>query len=326
MVPGEFAQEYSRLLPTLNRLKAKCDLLLGGVARGAGGRFAGSRIKKIESLLLKTERDGPENPFDDGDDLYAATIVVPNETLIPKLEAEIRSVFEIREKRAQRARKPEEFIYDDIHFILLLKPESGRPDPDLEAVCFEVQVKTEMQAASSAISHELVYKPSLLSWTKARFASRVRALVETVDDLLARIAAEPDPDPESNPDTNRLFAERNSMVVELRKWFPESQLPEDKRRLAIVIEGYLKECSPPITLDDLRGMLGKEEHKFIVEAASLSVPQKVFIVLIREGRLLTTRGDPGTLRGRRRYLITNEMVDLCPELKLIPAVRKVRIE
>lgn len=327
MVPGEFTQAYNRFAPTLQRLQARCDLLLGGVAREVGSRFTGSRIKKVESLLLKTEKDGPGDPFKDSEDLYAATIVVPNETLIPALEEQIKAICEVKDRRAQRTRRPEEFIYDDLHFILQLKPEPGRPDPELDNIRFELQVKTEMQAASSAISHDLVYKPSLLSWTKARFASRVRALVETVDDLLARIAVEPDPDPEQSPDTNRLFAERNNIVVELRKRFPESQLPEDKRRLAVVIEQFMKECGPsPVTINDLKSMLAKEEHRSIVEATSLSVPQKIFIILVRESSLLLTRGDPSTLRGQRRYLVTSEMIDLCPELKSIPGSRKVRIE
>jgi hypothetical protein len=163
--------------------------------------------------------------------------------------------------------------------------------------------------------------------TKARFASRVRALVETVDDLLRRMAAEPDPDPEQSPDAYRSFAERNNIVVRLRKWFAESELLEDRRRLAVVIEDYMKECQPPlVTLDDLSRMLSREEYRPIVEATSLSVPQKIFIILVREGSLLATRGDPSTLRGRRRYLIIREMLDVCPELRFVPADRRVRIE
>lgn len=123
MVPGEFTQAYNRFAPTLQRLQARCDLLLGGVAREVGSRFTGSRIKKVESLLLKTEKDGPGDPFKDSEDLYAATIVVPNETLIPALEEQIKTIFEIKDRRAQRTRRPEEFIYDDLHFILQLKPE-----------------------------------------------------------------------------------------------------------------------------------------------------------------------------------------------------------
>lgn len=84
--------------------------------------------------------------------------------------------------------------------------------------------------------------------------------------------------------------------------------------------------SLPVSINDLKSMLAKEEHRFIVEATSLSVPAKIFIILVRESSLLLTPGDPSTLRGQRRYLVTSEMIDLCPELKSIPGSRKVRID
>jgi hypothetical protein len=64
-------------------------------------------------------------------------------------------------------------------------------------------------------------------------------------------------------------------------------------------------------------------HTAIREAISLSPAQKVFLVLFREGKLLQNPGDPSTLLGSRRYLITKEMIDLCLELRAVQQDRRI---
>jgi ppGpp synthetase/RelA/SpoT-type nucleotidyltranferase len=318
ILPGQFVLAYNRMYPVFERLRARCKPLLEGAATEAGGRLSHSRIKAEESLFLKTEKNGPSDPFSETDDIFAATIVVPNELNVPQVEEGLRGSFIVVERKAQRTRRPEEFIYDDVHMILRLKPEPGRSDPEIEQLAIEVQIKTAMQAASSEISHDLVYKPSLLSWKKARLASRVRALVETVDDLLARIATEVDTEEDYKP-----FSQRNKVIGVLTEILPDPQLPTDRRRLAIIIESYLRDCNPPVSIDELATMLRNPVHASLVQAASLSPAQKVFIILIKEGNLLATAGDLSSLRGDRRYVITSEMLTLYPELKAVPEARRV---
>ena len=318
ILPGQFVQAYNRMYPVFERLRARCEPLLEGVATEAGGRLSHSRIKAEESLFLKTEKNGPTDPFSETEDIFAATIVVPNELNVPQVEEGLRKGFIVVERKAQRTRKPEEFIYDDVHMILRLKPEPGRSDPEIEQLAVEVQIKTAMQAASSEISHDLVYKPSLLSWKKARLASRVRALVETVDDLLARIATEANTEEDYQP-----FSHRNKVIGVLTEILSDPQLPTDRRRLAIIVESYLRDCQPHVSIDELATMLRNPVHAPLVQAASLSPAQKIFIILIKEGSLLATAGDLTSLRGERRYVISEEMLTLYPELRAVPEERRV---
>lgn len=67
------------------------------------------------------------------------------------------------------------------------------------------------------------------------------------------------------------------------------------------------------------------KHSTVRESKSLSPAQKAFLTLSREGKLLATPGDPWTLLGSRRYLITKEMIDLCPELKGLPIERRIDV-
>jgi len=321
ILPGDFVQAYNRMYPVFERLSARCEPLLRGAATEAGGRLSHWRIKAQESLFLKTEKNGPTDPFTETEDIFAATIVVPNERNVPNVEEGLKSRFLVVERRAQRPRRPDEFGYDDIHMILRLKPEPGRSDPEIERLTIEVQIKTSMQAASSEISHDLVYKPPLLSWKKVRLASRVRALVETVDDLLARIATEVDA--EDGAEHYKPFSDRNKVINALTEILPEPQLPTDRRRLAVTVESYLRDCQPQVSVDDLVTMLRNPVHASIMAQASLSPAQKVFVVLIKEGNLLATAGDLTTLRGDRRYVISSEMMALYPELKAVPEARRV---
>lgn len=321
-VPSGFAQAYNRVIPVLERLQAKCDLLLRGVARSVEGRYY-SRIKPPESLLMKIERDGPEKPFEEIEDLFAATIVVPNSTLVQRVDEGISELFEIVKMVPPKTRAPEEFIYDDRHLILKLRQEPGREDPELASIRFELQIKTEMQAAASAVSRELGYKTRWLSWAKARLASRIRALVEMADDLLARLVESLEDAKEPPEERYEMFANRNRIIQILEQTLAPEQMPEDRRRLAITVEKYLELCKPKTSPEELKQMIEDDKYAKVREAISLTAAGSVFIVLFMEGRLADNPADPLSLHGKRRYLITNEMIDFCPPLRQIPESRRV---
>lgn len=323
-VPAELNQAYYTFLPVLEKLKGKCDQPLGGVAHSVGGRLVPGRIKKKESILQRIEKDGLAKPFQEIDDLLAATIVVPNPTLILQVEERVSQLFEIVESVPPRAKTPQEFVYDDHRVILRLRQEPGREeDPELANIKFELQIKTVMQEAASSLSRELEYKPRRLSWTRARLASSIRALVEMVDRLLARLA-KPEDVTESADETYQTFRRRNKIIKVLEQMIAAAQIAEDRRRLAITVEQYLDLCKPKVCVEELEEILKKEEYAKIREAASLSAAGSVFIVLVLEGRL-AEGADPAKLRGQRCYLITSEMIDLCPVLKGVPEDRRVHL-
>ena len=320
IIPTEFAQAYARLRPRLEELKAKVDPLISGAAYQAEGRAIPCRIKPEDSLLLKTEKDRLLNAFLEADDLLAATIVVPNEKQVEVAASALESQFDIKERKANKTRRPEEFIYDDLHLILTLKLAAGELPSKLHRIKFEVQIKTEMQAAVSVVTRKLSYKPHVLSWTRARMASRIRALVETVDDLLTRIGEE-DPAEDARTGTFRTFTERNAITQGLEEIFAQDDFPEDRRRLAQIVETLLRESRPSLRIEDLKTILRRPAHAQIISATSISIVEKILIVLFREERL----GPATDLHGDNRFLITSEMVDLCPPLRDVPPERRVSL-
>jgi hypothetical protein len=180
-----------------------------------------------------------------------------------------------------------------------------------------------MQFASAMVTRALAYKTKSLSWIKTRIASRIRALVEMVDDLLAQIAAETDEDEEAHP-TYALFSDRNRIIAICHECFTEPELPEDMRRLSVIIHEQLRLCRPKTTADGLRILLLSDRFKTIRQAQSISILDKIFIALYK-GNLITHDFRTGSLYGDKAYLVTAEMIALCPELKAIPEERRIKL-
>lgn len=200
--------------------------------------------------------------------------------------------------------------------------------PAQTKVKIEIQIKTEMQVASSAVSRELSYKPRVLSWSRARLASQIRALVDVADDLLRLIDEDRDEDgTRAVPDTNQAyFDEKNKILTEIEKSFPVAELPDDRRRLVGVVQSILRDCRPKLKPEEFGDLLRASQHKTIREAASLSVTQKVFLILLSEKRLTEQRGGDFELYGNRCYLVTSTMEALCPASRAIPPGRRMKID
>lgn len=317
-IPSQLQTEYNKVWLVLARLKDRCDLLLRGIAGSAGGKYY-SRIKDIDSLLSKIERDCQKEPFREINDLFATTIVVNNSSLFASVESELSKAFNIVDRVSPKSKKPYEFMYDDYHLILQLKAEPGRDEEQLSRFEFELQLKTSMQDAASTVARELEYKPQRLSWIRTRIASRIRALVEMVDDLLDRLAGVEEvhePDYET-------FKRRNKIIEVLETSLAPQQLPRDKRRLAVTIEQYLDLCKPKVSVEEFKQMLEKDEHARIREATSLTAAGSALLILYIEEKLAKSRDNPASLRGSCRFLITNEMIEFCPVLKNVPKTRLV---
>lgn len=321
-IPSELQLAYNQITETLQTIEGRARPLLEGVAKLVGGRYEG-RIKPVASLLAKIEKDGPEHPLSDLDDLYAGRIIVPDASRIAQTEKEVARLFVVTETIRPRTRRPEEFIYDDRHLILKFKPDRGRDEATLANVAFELQIKTVMQAAAADIARPLAYKPRWLSWAKARLVSRIRATVELADDLLEKLAGEEVEGPQPPIEHYEFYARLNSIIQVLEQHLASEQIPDDRRRLAGIVDEYLKTCQPEVTLNELERILKMKEYKAICSAISISAAGAVFMVLFCEGCLLTKKADARSLRGERRFLITREMIDLCPELGAIPPERRV---
>jgi ppGpp synthetase/RelA/SpoT-type nucleotidyltranferase len=275
IIPSDFALAYNQVSLRLEKLQRRAQPLLEGVAHHVGGEYSG-RIKPTESLLLKIVKEGIERPFDEVDDLFAATITVANGSLIPRVEEEIRSRFAVVSEVPPKTKRPEQFVYDDRHLILKLKHEAGRADPEVDDLVFELQIRTKLQAAASAVSRDLNYKTKRLSWTRARLASRIRALVEMADELLAKL--DEMPEEAETAETYEQYIKLNRIIVLLEQLLTPEQIPEDRRRLAHIVDGYLSLCRPPVSLADLETILNKLGYERFRTATSLTASASIFII------------------------------------------------
>jgi ppGpp synthetase/RelA/SpoT-type nucleotidyltranferase len=321
IAPSALQQIYNEINALMVEFKGRVEPLLRGAARAAGGRFVEGRVKPIESLLLKLHKDARRPALAEMDDIFATTIVVPDTTRIPLLKDELRLNFVIERQSEVKTNKPEEFIYDDLHLFLRLN--TPLLEEKFSRILFELQVKTEMQSASAMVTRALTYKTKSLSWVKTRLASRIRALVEMLDELLARIAEEPDEEDDRSA-SYRLFAERNRIIAVCRESFSESELPEDMRRLSVIVHEQLRQCQPKTNIDDLKALLHGEAFQKVRKAQSISIVDKIFIALYKANRI-TADFREGRLHGDKAYLITAEMVALCPELAAIPQDRQISL-
>lgn len=321
IVPSALQQLYNEINALMLEFKVRAEPLLRGAARAAGGRFVDGRVKPIESLLLKLHKDARRPALTEMDDIFAATIVVPDTTRIPLLKNELRLNFFIERQSEIKTNKPEEFIYDDLHLFLRLN--TPLLEEKFSTILFELQVKTEMQSASAMVTRALAYKTKSLSWVKTRLASRIRALVEMLDELLARIAEEPEEEDDRSA-SYQLFAERNRIIAVCRESFPESELPEDMRRLSVIVHNQLRQCQPKANIDELKALLQAEGFRTVREAQSISIVDKIFISLYKANRI-TANFREGRLYGDKAYLITAEMTAQCPELAAIPENRRISL-
>ena len=140
------------------------------------------RIKELDSFAEKLET-GRFDSWDELDDLYAATIVVPSLRDEERALAAIRERFaEVRlRSRASTRTPPDVFRFDSPRFIGVLKPSPERVGSPVAAARFEVQIRTAFEHAWSTTTHALTYKSDHLDWKRLRLTSALRATVEQID-------------------------------------------------------------------------------------------------------------------------------------------------
>jgi hypothetical protein len=77
--------------------------------------------------------------------------------------------------------------------------------------------------------------------------------------------------------------------------------------------------------DELGSLLRDTHHATIREAQSLSVVQKIFLMLLADGKLGNPQDEAFRLLGKRSYMVTELMEALCPAAKRVPADRRLMI-
>lgn len=183
------------------------------------------RIKEVESLAEKLE-SGRLRTWDEVDDLYGATIVVPSILEEPNAIAGLRSRFEEVRFRARSSTRtpPDVFRFDSPRFIGRLKPTREREGSPFEGLLFEVQVRTAFEHAWSTATHALTYKSDHVDWKRQRLAAALRATVEQIDLSIAgfeetAVRVLPGVWPESET--------KHQILTRYRALFDRAQLPTE---------------------------------------------------------------------------------------------------
>ncbi len=314
IIPKTIEALYGKILEPLNVLGYYIDQTLGNMAVSLHIVYVPARIKPKESLMAKIEKEGYENPANEIEDLVACRLILKSNSDVNVILEKIEELFNI-EKRNIRNYRPNEFIYDDIQLILSFKDNPLISNKDIIGKKFELQIRTGLQDALAEVIRSEIYKTDVLTWQKERMASELRANLELVDVILSDFLKAADIQEEKD---YKPYQQRNEIIKLLKDTWSAEKLPEDLRRASIIVEEYLRLAGA--TIEDLSKWFVK--HTDIANAVSITPCQIVLIILFLEKSTFLKNVEKET----RRLFITDEMIDICPELKKIDTSCRVNID
>jgi len=310
MIPPQLQEGYADIRPKIEALKGRVDSVLQGLADKRNGEYL-SRIKQSSSIFEKLVR-GEYPSLVVLEDLLATMIVVPQLPLdddISTLKSELEQRFSIVETRTARTRRPAEFIYDDLHFILRLKDHPLLLDKTLLSWTFELQVKSFLQFGWSRATHDAIYKAKMEQWNLSRVGAQTKAMVEVADLTLARPQQYMPVDLEQN---YLPIEERREIVTALGAWW-RAPLPADRRRLGVFAQDLLRLSK--WSLDRLQSALASERAGELAAMRSLAVQQALVMLCLEEvGATLVDRAR----RKKHYFVISAEMESLSKACRDVP--------
>lgn len=190
------------------------------------------RIKGEESFALKLETGRVKNARE-MEDFFACTLVVENRSSISEALSVVNEVCDIHDRRprddGKTHKSPDEFCFDDLRLYVTLKADDRLPPNYLNAIVFEVQIKTFLQHAWGIATHDLVYKGQNVNWGKARVAYQIKAMLEHAEVTVERVDAIAQSSLLSV--TDEKLSKLKSVIDWLKITWNDEQLPQDMVRL-----------------------------------------------------------------------------------------------
>ncbi|WP_290459764.1 GTP pyrophosphokinase [Romboutsia ilealis] len=147
------------------------------------------RVKELDSLLYKAfyrEDKNYKNPYDEIEDKVGIRFVVlyKNDVTIINNAIEDINIWNVSKDRdfeEQREINPEYFGYESVHYIVRNKDDIKVDDIIIKAnTPCEIQIRTLLQHAYCQVSHNTMYKKSVVNKSK-RTLSRSMAIIESAD-------------------------------------------------------------------------------------------------------------------------------------------------
>lgn len=313
IIPDSFRQAYQIAVEKWEPVQAEVDGILQRLKDNYPSVQYYSRIKVLESVFIKAEKGDYETPLMEIEDFFACTLVVPTLTMIEPIKTALEEWFIINLPEIKPP-DPYTFKYNDLHLILSLKDTPLRSDKTVTMLKFELQLKTLLQAAWSQAGHDIIYKPSRISWGNERIAGELRALLEMADNVLAQIENTAQLlHSRAEQEYSSYKADTTKIIQFMEQHWRSESLPANRRRMANIINQYKDMAG--ITTDDLINLVSqaKESSDQVFDYLTFTPTQVVFVLLFRQYRDQIIQKLQKT--NRFRILITSEMADICPELR-----------
>jgi ppGpp synthetase/RelA/SpoT-type nucleotidyltranferase len=197
-----------------------------------------SRIKSLESFALKVET-GRVDSIAEVEDVFAATLVVPDATQIPAAVEVVDTKYELAYRRPRNrletAKRPESFPFDDLRLYVRYRRAETELSLVPDGLLFEVQVKTFLQHAWAVATHDVIYKSERRDWRRERVAHQIRAALEQAEMVIDAIEELSSSD--VLPQSSSSVATTNQVIDILVAEFDSAALPANTRRLAETVEG-----------------------------------------------------------------------------------------
>ena len=227
--PSILERQYTKYLPFIEDVSKRIKETLINFCEQKGYAFI-SRIKTVESLAEKIET-GRFKSWNDLDDLFACTIIIPTLSSEKQVREFCKSTFDIIRtiKRGQNKKPPDSFKFDSTRIYAKLKTlEHIKLDKILSIydIIFEIQIKSAFEHAWSVSTHNLVYKNSEIDWRRLRLASQIKATVEHLDMLI--LAFEKNYEFIENNDFNPIKI-KCKLANEINNLFKNNKIPDELR-------------------------------------------------------------------------------------------------
>lgn len=231
------------------------------------------RLKGAGSLLVKAfyRAKSYNNPFDDITDKVGVRLVLLVASQMPVAQRVIENCAswvhsKDKDFEAERDQDPYKFSYQSDHYIVRAKGGvefDGVQIPD--GTPCEVQVRTLLQHAQSELTHDTIYKPSVVS-TPAMLRANAKsiALVEATNDYFEDVMRAVET---ATGDSRRLF----EGLVGLYREFVGSS-PDPTKADGLLLEAFAPNPSGQV-LTDLKEFLN--EKKFIADRLKERGPRKI---------------------------------------------------